>query len=192
MPSSLNDINIIHHSPIFNDRINGIGPKGTFFVNGVEYKYVYYLVNGIYHEYVVFVKSFSRDGTLDPKRIKFSKVHMAERKDIERASGVLQKMWRVLSMSCRLHEKDQIRNVMYVCIILHDMILEDEGRAIVEYYGDEPGTNNEDISDEKRTQNQYLIESRQINSNIRADLVEHVSTLPRFDSNEDEDEDEND
>ncbi|KAJ0837644.1 putative harbinger transposase-derived protein [Helianthus annuus] len=113
---------------------------------------------------------------------------MVARKDIERAFGILKKRWHILSMPCRLYEKDQIRNVMYMCIILHNMSLEDEGRAIVEYYGEEPESNNEDINDEERTQNQYLIESRQINSNLRADLVEHVSTLPRFDCNEDEDE----
>ncbi|KAF5756729.1 putative harbinger transposase-derived protein [Helianthus annuus] len=31
MPGPHNDINIIHHSPLFNDLINGVGPKGTFF-----------------------------------------------------------------------------------------------------------------------------------------------------------------
>ncbi|XP_022013678.1 uncharacterized protein LOC110913137 [Helianthus annuus] len=112
---------------------------------------------------------------------------MAARKDVERASGVLQKRWCILSMPCRLYEKDQIRNVMYACIILHNMILEDEGHAIVEYYGEETESNNEDICNEERTQYQNLIESRQINSNLRADLVEHVSTLPRFNSIEDED-----
>ncbi|XP_022019320.1 uncharacterized protein LOC110919354 [Helianthus annuus] len=147
MPSLHNYINIIHHSPLFNDLVNGVGPKGTFIVNG-EYKYGYYLVDRIYPEWAVFVKSFSREGTLDPKRIKFNKVQMAAHKNVERAFGVLQKKWRILSMPCRLYEKDQIRNVMYACIILHNMILEDEGRAIVEYYGEETASNNEDISNE--------------------------------------------
>ncbi|KAJ0814438.1 putative harbinger transposase-derived protein [Helianthus annuus] len=50
MPGPHNDINIIHHSPLFNDLINGVGPKGTFFVNDVEYIYGYHLVDGIYAE----------------------------------------------------------------------------------------------------------------------------------------------
>ncbi|XP_022023758.1 uncharacterized protein LOC110924022 [Helianthus annuus] len=114
---------------------------------------------------------------------------MVASKDIERAFGVLKKRWRILSMPCRVYQKDQIRNVMYACIIIHNMILEDEGRAIVEYYPEETQSNNEDISDEQGTQNQNLIESRQINAILRADLVQHVSTLPRFDNVEDEDED---
>ncbi|XP_021987027.1 uncharacterized protein LOC110883613 [Helianthus annuus] len=162
---------------------------GTFIVNGVEYKYGYCLVDGIYAEWVVFVKPFSREGTLDSKIIKLNKVQMAARKDIERVFGVLQKRWRILSMPCRLYEKYQIRNVMYACIILHNMILEEEGRIIVEYYGEKTASNNEYISNEERTQNQNLIKSKQISSNLRADLVQHVSILPRFDSMEDEDED---
>ncbi|XP_021985391.1 uncharacterized protein LOC110881442 [Helianthus annuus] len=189
MPGSHNDINIIHHLPLFNDRINGVGPKGTFFVNEVEYKYGYYLFDGIYPEWAVFVKSFPRDGTIDPKGIKFNKVQMGARKDVERAFGVLQNRWGVLSMPCRLYEKDQIRNVMYACIILHNMILEDEGRAVVEYYPDDPEPNNEDISNEERALNKNLIQSRQISSNLRADLVEHVSTHPRFDYIDNESED---
>ncbi|XP_022019124.1 uncharacterized protein LOC110919152 [Helianthus annuus] len=117
---------------------------------------------------------------------------MVARKYIERSFGVLQKRWRILSMPYRLYQKDQIRNVMCACFILHNMILEDEGRAIAEYYPEETQSNNEDISDKQRTQNKNLIKSRQINANLRADLVQPVSTLPRFDNAEDEDEDEDD
>ncbi|KAJ0512431.1 putative harbinger transposase-derived protein [Helianthus annuus] len=70
--------------------------KGTFFVNGVEYLYGYYLVDGIYPEWGVFVKSFTKHGTTDPKRLKFNRVQMAARKDVERAFGVLKKRWRIL------------------------------------------------------------------------------------------------
>ncbi|MFS7969624.1 putative harbinger transposase-derived protein [Helianthus anomalus] len=111
--------------------------KGTFFVNMVEYVYGYYLVDGIYPEWGVFVKSFTKHGTTDPKRLKFNRVQMAARKDVERAFGVLKKRWRILAMPCRLWDKDQIGNVMYTCIILHNMILEDEGRATVTYYDDD-------------------------------------------------------
>ncbi|XP_022013809.1 uncharacterized protein LOC110913275 [Helianthus annuus] len=172
MPGSHNDINFIHHSPLFNDLINGVGPKGTFIVSDVEYKYRYYLVDGIYPYWAVFVKSFLREGTIDPKRRKFNKVQMMARKEIDRAFGVLQKMWHILSMPCRLYEKDRIRNVMYACIILHNMILGDEGRAIVEYYGKETASNIEDISNEEISQNQNLIESRQISSNLQANLLD--------------------
>ncbi|KAF5796593.1 putative harbinger transposase-derived protein [Helianthus annuus] len=185
MPGSHNDITILHHSPLFNDRVNGIGPKGSFFVNGVEYAYGYYLVDGIYPEWGVFVKSFTKHGTTDPKRLKFNRVQMAARKDVERAFGVLKKRWRILGIPCRLWDKDQIGNVMYTCIILHNMILEDEGRAVVTYYDDDdpqPGN----VTDEDKAENEYLIKSRDIHQNLRADLVEHVTTIPGFETDEDD------
>ncbi|KAM0003326.1 putative harbinger transposase-derived protein [Helianthus debilis subsp. tardiflorus] len=60
MTGSHNDINIIHHSPLFNDLINGIGPKGTYFFFCKWGRIGYCLVDGIYPEYAVFVKSFQK------------------------------------------------------------------------------------------------------------------------------------
>ena len=90
-------------------------------------------------------------------------------------------------MPCRLWDKDQIGNVMYTCIILHNMILEDEGRAVVTYYDDDdpqPGN----VTDEDKAANEFLIKSRDIHQNLRADLVEHVSTIPGFETDEDDEE----
>ena len=129
------------------------------FLNGVEYKYGYLLTDGIYPDCAVFVKSFTRRTTLDPKRKKFNKAQMAAQKDVERAFGVLKKRWRILSMSCRMWEKPQIRNVMYACLILHNMILEDEGRAICEYFGEETQQSQENITDEERNVNNSEIKN---------------------------------
>ncbi|XP_021974472.1 uncharacterized protein LOC110869537 [Helianthus annuus] len=104
---------------------------GSFFVNGAEYEFGYYLTDVIYPDWAVFVKSFTRGTTLDEKRRKFNGAQLAARKDIER---VLQSRWHILKVPCRIMEKPSIRNVMYACVILHNMILEDNGRAICEYY----------------------------------------------------------
>ena len=79
---------------------------------------------------------------------------MAARKDVERAFGVLKKRWRILGIPCRLWDKDQIGNVMYTCIILHNMILEDEGKAVVTYYDDDdpqPGN----VTDQEKAANDF-------------------------------------
>ena len=132
-----------------------------------------------------FVKSFTRHDTIDPKRLKFNRVPMAARKDVERAFGVLKKRWRILAMPCRLWDKDQIGNVMYACIILHNMILEDEGRAVVTYYDDDdPQPDNVTVTDEDKSTNEFLIKSRDIHHNLRSDLVDHVSTIPGFETDE--------
>uniref|UniRef100_A0A0D3BIK8 Uncharacterized protein n=1 Tax=Brassica oleracea var. oleracea TaxID=109376 RepID=A0A0D3BIK8_BRAOL len=45
-PGTLNDINILDRSPVFDDIINGQAPQVTYFVNGREYHMAYYLTNG--------------------------------------------------------------------------------------------------------------------------------------------------
>ncbi|XP_056850925.1 uncharacterized protein LOC130505894 [Raphanus sativus] len=47
-PGTMNDINILDRSPVFDDIINGIAPQVTFYVNGTEYNLAYYLTDGIY------------------------------------------------------------------------------------------------------------------------------------------------
>ncbi|XP_035842219.1 uncharacterized protein LOC110894741 [Helianthus annuus] len=61
---------------------------------------------------------------------KFKRQHEAARKDVERAFGVLKAKWGVLSRPMRARSVKKIRSVVYTCIILHNMILKDEGKAI--------------------------------------------------------------
>ncbi|KAM0011469.1 putative harbinger transposase-derived protein [Helianthus debilis subsp. tardiflorus] len=48
LPCSLNDLNIIYQSQIFDDVVAGTGPNTSFTVSGVEYRRGYYLADGIY------------------------------------------------------------------------------------------------------------------------------------------------
>lgn len=60
----------------------------------------------------------------------------AARKDIERAFGILQARWHILDRPCRLWLLHDIRQVMYACIILHNMIVEErdcEDPVVQEY-----------------------------------------------------------
>nr|KAJ0209714.1 hypothetical protein LSAT_V11C400170760 [Lactuca sativa] len=56
---SNNDLNTLQASPLFNNILRGKAPDMSYVVNGNEYKYVYYLGDGIYLEYATFVKSYS-------------------------------------------------------------------------------------------------------------------------------------
>jgi hypothetical protein len=47
---SNNDINVLNQSDVFNDVLQGNAPEVQFHVNGNQYKYGYYLVDGIYPE----------------------------------------------------------------------------------------------------------------------------------------------
>ncbi|XP_057780013.1 uncharacterized protein LOC130998617 [Salvia miltiorrhiza] len=58
-PGSCNDINVLHRSPVFNDVLEGRTPKVNYVVNGRHYDRAYYLTDGIYPSWAVFVKSIS-------------------------------------------------------------------------------------------------------------------------------------
>ena len=88
MLGSNNDINILHRSPIFARYANGEQPPVSFTVNGNTYDMEYYLTDGLYLEWLAFVKSVRQP--LDMKAKHFARVQESARKDIERAFGVLQ------------------------------------------------------------------------------------------------------
>ncbi|XP_073120650.1 uncharacterized protein [Henckelia pumila] len=55
------------------------------------------------------------------------------RKDVERAFGALQARWKIVRGSARFYYKNDLRNIMYTCIILHNMIIENEGDESVNW-----------------------------------------------------------
>ncbi|KAL7590059.1 hypothetical protein Lser_V15G39712 [Lactuca serriola] len=126
-----NDINVLNQSPVFNDIYLGKSHDVPFKENEVAYKRGYYLTDGIYPPLYVFVKSFTCPN--DPKRKKFKEAQESARKDVERTFGVLKRRSQVLTVGARSYEVKRLQHVMYACIILHNMILEDEGRAICRY-----------------------------------------------------------
>ncbi|XP_076925218.1 uncharacterized protein LOC143587959 [Bidens hawaiensis] len=125
---SNNDLNVIDQSPIFDDLIDGVEPPQAFFANGEHFKYGYYLVDGIYSEWGTLVQAYA--SPLSDKQKYFTKRQELARKDIERAFGVLKKKWAILANPIKFWTGKKITEVVYTCVILHNMILEDEGHAI--------------------------------------------------------------
>ncbi|XP_056850878.1 uncharacterized protein LOC130500155 [Raphanus sativus] len=87
-PGTMNDLNILDQSPVFDDMINGIAPQVNFYVNGREYNLAYYLTDGIYPKWATFIQSIRLPQ--GPKNKLFAKTQESVRKDVERAFGVLQ------------------------------------------------------------------------------------------------------
>jgi hypothetical protein len=56
---SNNDINVLNHSPLFNEILLGNAPECKFEVNGTVYIKGYYLAYGIYPEWATLVLSFT-------------------------------------------------------------------------------------------------------------------------------------
>lgn len=59
LPGSLNDINVLDRSPVFQPVLDGTAPAVNFVVNGNSYQTGYYLADGIYPPYATFISSIS-------------------------------------------------------------------------------------------------------------------------------------
>nr|XP_043638401.1 protein ALP1-like [Erigeron canadensis] len=140
---SNNDINVFEASPVLEEIIFGLAPTAGFYANNNYYKAGYYLTDGIYPEYSTFVKTFT--DPIDEKRKYFKKKQESTRKDIERAFGVLKKRWKVVSFPSRFWDKQRMHDVIYACITLHNMILEDEDKAFCQDFNDEDPTLDPDV-----------------------------------------------
>ncbi|XP_074377280.1 uncharacterized protein LOC141718797 [Apium graveolens] len=87
LPGSLNDINVLDRSHLFEDLVKGRGPEVRYTINGHEYTMGYYLADGIYPSWPTFVKTISKP--LGNKK-KFANAQESVRKDDESEFGVLQ------------------------------------------------------------------------------------------------------
>ena len=72
--------------------------------------------------------------------------------------------------------KEKVQEIMYPCLILHNMIIEDEGRAICAFNEEETirETQPIEIGGEKYINRRVEIRCTETFHNIRNDLVEHI------------------
>ena len=57
LPGSLNDINVLDQSPIFQELYENRAPTCEYVINGHKYNIGYFLSDGIYPQWVTFVKT---------------------------------------------------------------------------------------------------------------------------------------
>jgi hypothetical protein len=88
------------------------------------YNMGYYLANGIYPEWAGFVKTIRYP--MEVKTQHFATQQEGARKDIESAFGVLQSRFAVIRGPAYGWDRAQLNDIMMTCIILHNMIVEDE------------------------------------------------------------------
>ena len=127
-PGSNNDINVLNQSDLYLNERNGTAANSSFYIGERFYKRGYYLTDGIYPKWSTLVKAYPYP--TDPKEKKFKKLQEGARKDVERAFGVLKGKWKILSRPLRPMTKEKIGKIVHACIILHNMIIKGDGRAI--------------------------------------------------------------
>jgi hypothetical protein len=179
MPGSHNDINVLDRSPLFDNLAEGIAPKVNFSVNGHDYTMGYYLADGIYPSWATLIKSIQLP--MGNKKQYFAKAQEAARKMVERAFGVLQSRWAIIRGPGRSWDSETLALIMRACIIMHNMIVEDEGYVVdpqerFDYGGDnvEP-----EHGVAHRTLEEYIEAHRQIRDKnthvqLKEDLIEHL------------------
>ncbi|XP_071695224.1 uncharacterized protein [Rutidosis leptorrhynchoides] len=160
----------------------GTSPLAPFEVNGNQYTKGYYLADGIYPDWATLVKGFAC--LTDDPRIKFTRFHASARKDVERAFGVLQGRFHILRLAARAMSINKMRRFMDCCIILHNMILEDQGFALSdweeEFITEDMENRPERIPNRGRDQDVIIreIRDRTVHDQLTDDLVEHIWNLP--------------
>ncbi|XP_075658840.1 uncharacterized protein LOC142628678 [Castanea sativa] len=87
----------------------------------------YYLADGIYHSWSTFVKTIQ--APRGRKNSLFAKTQESTRKDVKRAFGMLQARFAIVHGPAHLWRTEALDYIMNACIILHNMIIEDERDA---------------------------------------------------------------
>lgn len=82
----------------------------------------YFLVDGIYPAWRIFANAIKHPTTENEKF--YNQRQKSIRKDIERAFGALKKRFGMLQKPCRLQSEDAMYNIMYCCIIIHNMVID--------------------------------------------------------------------
>jgi hypothetical protein len=178
-----NDLNVLNQSPLFTHVLQGRAPEVKFTVNGSEYNMGYYLADGIYPEWATFVKSIILP--LSEKDRLFAQKQDGKRKDVECAFGILQKWWAIIRQPARLWERKELEDIMMTCIILHNMIVEDERDSYQLHHNDtyEEGRSARPITGLKQglvhgftriLELNDIIHDKEAHKRLKADLVEHI------------------
>jgi len=174
---------VLNQSPLFVQQLRGESPQVQFRVNGRQYNNGYYLANGIYPEWAAFVKSIRQPQS--EKHKLFAARQEGEMKDIECAFGILQSRFRILKQPARLFDQGDLKNIMLACIILHNMIIEDEKDIEQRFYLNEtPSTSTVQEAEicqakanpemEQVIQRNAIIRDRTTHRQLESDLIEHI------------------
>ncbi|XP_059650327.1 uncharacterized protein LOC132296102 [Cornus florida] len=174
------DVNVLDHSPVFNRIINGIIPPVNYEMNGHHRTLGYYLSDGIYPKWAALIQTIPHPTTEKDKL--FAQRQEAVRKDVERAFGVLQIRWVITHGPIYYWKKEDLSKIMRTCIILHNMIIENEGDTnILEWT---PPTDESVYLPQYNRDRSFLaahistrlsrIRNVENNGDLRRDLMEHL------------------
>ncbi|XP_019167858.1 PREDICTED: uncharacterized protein LOC109163562 [Ipomoea nil] len=166
-------------SYLFSNLANGIAPPCHYVIQGQQYNTGYYLADGIYPKWSTLVQTIHEPR--GPKKKLFAMMQEACRKDVERAFGVLQSRFSIVKGPARFWDKCVLHDIMSSCIIMHNMIIEDEHdeQADIQGWKEAPTPEVDIARDENIIFQEFLARNRQIKDKeahyaLRNALIEHL------------------
>ncbi|XP_020264092.1 putative nuclease HARBI1 [Asparagus officinalis] len=180
LPGSNNDINVLQSSNLFDNLSQGIAPPAHYTIQGKNYDVGYYLADGIYPKWPTLVQTISNSD--DKKKQYFAMMQEACRKDVERAFGVLQSRFAIIKGPARFWDKRTLHDIMTACIIMHNMIVEDERDeqedVVISTPQSIPNAENMEITETERFQ-RFLARHKRLKNKeahfaLRNALIEHL------------------
>ena len=119
------------------------------------------------------------------KEKNFAKHQEASCKGVKRAFGILQALWEIIKQPSQLWDQKELHYIMKACIIMHNMIVEDERESIFENdlnydHINPPNTNfaSGSSSDFQFFLQRYqAIRNQHMHSQLKNDLIEHQWSL---------------
>ncbi|KAK3228675.1 hypothetical protein Dsin_000556 [Dipteronia sinensis] len=139
----------------------------------------YYLADGIYPKWSTLVQTIHYPR--GRKKKLFAMKQEGYRKDVERAFGVLQSRFAIVAGPALFWHKHVLHDIMITCIIMHNMIIEDERDvdASIEDHMEAPTPEVEMMLDENTRFQEFLSPHREIRDKkahiaLRNALIDHL------------------
>jgi len=120
---SLNDINVLDKSSIVGSMLEGTFDVTCeeYTVNGRVRDWMYFLADGIYPDWAVFIKTYSEPHD-EPSKV-FATRQELVRKDVECAFGIIVQKFQILQRPLRNWYHYDIKDLLDCCVILHNMAI---------------------------------------------------------------------
>jgi hypothetical protein len=168
---------IVNSSPFVLNMLGSDVEDISFVVNNTRYPRYYLLADGIYHPWSCFLTTIHEPQ--DEMRQHFKERHEACLKDVEHCFGVLQARFGIVQNPCKQWDFQTIINIMMTCVILHNMIIEDEqGLDLEEVVPEDPRVRVQrhfTFQDFQRGTSE--IENSNIYFALRSDIIRHLWAL---------------
>lgn len=157
-------------------------------MNGTEYTTPYYLADGIYPKWPTLIQSIREPRSAKDRH--FARLQEAYRKDVERAFGVLQARFAIITRPARTWSRNHLSLIMRACIVMHNMVVEyNDATGLADPLEPSPEVGEQEVEQEVEHEEQEVeqvpswdvfvrnyafLHSQTDHAQLKQDLVDHL------------------